>query len=103
MGLWLLSLVGSAATLRPIFAALAMKQRQEALSGAAADAVQAAIRRAPIETGSLRTAAWTITAVLLAVRLAHHGDLPWVSGAGVVTMALLYSGAAGTLRSIVWQ
>ncbi|MES1205021.1 MAG: ATP-binding protein [Pseudomonadota bacterium] len=102
-GLWLLSFVGSASTLRPIWTALGMKHRQEALSAAVAEGVQAAIRRAPIETGRLRTAAWTIAAVLLAVRLAHHGDLPWTSGAGVVTMALLYAGAAGTLRSIVWQ
>ncbi len=103
VGLWLLSVVGSAATLRPIWTALGIKQRQQGLSAAAADDVQSAIRRAPSETGRLRSAVWTITAVLLAVRLAHHGDLPWVSGAGVVTMALLYSSAAGTLRSIVWQ
>jgi signal transduction histidine kinase len=102
-GLWILSIIGSAATLRPIWAAIGIKQRQEVLSPAAADDVQKAIRRAPIETGRLRTAVWTITAVLLAVRLAHHGDLPWSSGVGVVTMALLYSGAAGMLRSIVWQ
>jgi len=102
-GLWLLSIIGSAATLRPVWTALALKRRKEPLSSSAADDVQAALRRAPIETGRLRTAAWTITGVLLAVRLAHHGDLPWVSGAGVVTMALLYSGAAGTLRSIIWQ
>ncbi len=102
-GLWLLSLIGSAVTLRPIWVALGTKQRQEALSVAAADDAQAAIARAPIETGRLRTAVWTIGAVLLSVRLAHHGDLPWTSGLGVVTMALLYSGAAGTLRGIVWQ
>ncbi|MBC8131675.1 MAG: HAMP domain-containing protein [Deltaproteobacteria bacterium] len=102
-GLWLLSLIGSATTLRPVWAALGIKRRNEALSAAVADDVQAALRRAPIETGRLRTAVWTITGVLLAVRLAHHGDLSWVSGAGVVTMALLYSGAAGTLRAIIWQ
>ena len=102
-GLWLLSVVGSAITLRPVWIALGIKRRQEVLSAATAESVQAALRRAPIETGRLRTAAWTITGVLLAVRLAHHRDLSWVSCAGVVTMALLYSGAAGTLRSIIWQ
>lgn len=102
-GLWLLSVVGSASTLRPVWTALGIKRRGEALTSATAEDVQAALRRAPIETGRLRTAVWTISGVLLAVRLAHHGDLPWVSGAGVVTVALLYSGAAGTLRSIIWQ
>lgn len=102
-GLWLLSVVGSASTLRPVWTALGIKRRGEALTPATAEDVQTALRRAPIETGRLRTAVWTISGVLLAVRLAHHGDLPWVSGAGVVTVALLYSGAAGTLRSIIWQ
>ncbi|MEO5769788.1 MAG: HAMP domain-containing protein, partial [Polyangia bacterium] len=102
-GLWLLSVVGSASTLRPVWTALGIKRRGEALTSATAEDVQTALRRAPIETGRLRTAVWTISGVLLAVRLAHHGDLPWVSGAGVVTVALLYSGAAGTLRSIIWQ
>ena len=103
VGLWALSVVGSAAALRPILSALRTKQRHEALSAEAADEAQTAIRRAPIETARLRMAVWTISAVLVAVRLAHHGDLPWISGVGVVTMAVLYSGAAGTVRSLVWQ
>ena len=86
-GLWLLSIVGSITTLRPVWTALGIKRRHQALTAAAAESVQAALRRAPIEAGRLRTAVWTITGVLLAVRLAHHGDLPWVSCAGVVTMA----------------
>ena len=103
IGLWLLSAIGSVVSLRPVWTALGIKQRQEVLSPELADEAKKSVRRAPIEAGQLRTAFWTISAVLFAVRLVHHDRLPWTSGAGVITMALLYSGAAGTIRSILWQ
>jgi signal transduction histidine kinase len=103
VGLWLLSLLGSVAAVRPIWAALAMKRRGEAFSPAAALEVEKAIRRAPIEAGRLRIAVWLISAILVAVGLVHQRHQPWIAGAGVVTMALLYAGAAGTIRSLAWQ
>jgi hypothetical protein len=46
-GLWVLSLVGSAGVLRPLWVALGIKQRQEPLSTEAAEGVRVALRRAP--------------------------------------------------------
>jgi signal transduction histidine kinase len=103
LGLWALSLIGCAAAVRPIWAALAMKRRGEAFSQAAAAGVEKAIRRAPIEAGRLRMVLWVSTAVLLGVGLVHHRHQPWTAGSGLVTMALLYAGAAGTIRALAWQ
>jgi len=103
LGLWTLSLIGCAAAVRPIWAALAMKRRGEAFSQAAAAGVEKAIRRAPIEAGRLRMVLWVSTAVLMGVGLVHHRHQPWTAGAGLVTMALLYAGAAGTIRALAWQ
>jgi signal transduction histidine kinase len=102
-GLWILSVAGSTAAIRPIWLALGAKARGEVLSAPAAAALEKALRRAPVETGRLRVAAWVISAVLLAVGLVHDRGRSWVSGAGIVTMALLYAGAAGTIRSLTCQ
>ena len=103
VGLWVLSLLGSVAAVRPVWIALAMKRRGEAFSSAAAADVEKAIRRAPIEAGRLRVSVWVACAILLAVGLVHQRHQPWIAGAGLVTMALLYAGAAGTIRSLAWQ
>jgi len=102
-GLWALSVAGSVAAIRPIWLALAAKRRGEVLSAAASADIEKALRRAPIETARLRIAAWLISAVLLAVSHVHEGGRPWMSGAGLVTMTLLYSAAAGTVRSLTCQ
>ena len=102
-GLLALSVVGSVAAIRPIWTALEAKRRGEVLPASSSAGLEKALRRAPGEIGRLRVAAWVISAVLLAVSLVRAGGRPWMSGAGVVTMALLYAGAAGTVRSLACQ
>ena len=103
VGLWALSLLGSALALRPIFEALAMRRRQEGISPAITERIQRGLRRIPVEAGRLRTASWTIAAVLLALRCARAEVLDRVSALGIVVMTLLYSGTAGAIRSLWWE
>jgi len=103
IGLWTLSVVGSVVAVRPALAALELKRRGETLAAATAASIEKAIRRAPVEAGRLRFAAWVISAVFVAVELVRQRGQHWSSGAGVVTMALLYGGAAGTIRNLAWQ
>ncbi len=97
------SWVRSDYSLRPVLAARNAKERGQALTDAELARADRAIARAPVEGALVRWAIWTAAAIVLAVRLVTHGQLPWASGLGVACIGFLHAGGVAALRALVWE